>query len=332
MEITPEHPFICAEVGSNWRSFEDCENSIKTAHICGADAVKFQMFDDKALYGFQCSQNIPGGLPMDWVPRLSQCARDLGIDFMCTAFSPEMVDLIDPYVTAHKIASSDITDPAMLSAVKATDKLAIISCGGATFDDIHNAIAGNGADWEGFGHDSNTVLLYCNSVYPSRRWNLFAMEDLKGFGLPIGLSDHSLDVIYPALSAVKHFGAVVIEKHFKLFDMKTPDAPHSLSPDEFKEMVDAIRYMTVDIFDKESYLFPTKDESHMWLRNQRRLIAIEDIVPGMVMKRGVNYGAYRALHDQLCVLNPMDCKRVESKTAKTRIACGEPIRLDSLGD
>ena len=55
---------------------------------------------------------------------------------------------------------------------------------------------------------------------------------------PIGFSDHTLGTIIP-LAAVT-LGACLIEKHFTLSrDSGSPDDAFSLTPDEFKEMVDA---------------------------------------------------------------------------------------------
>ena len=44
-------PFIIAEVGSCWETWEHCKDAINLAKNCGADAVKFQLFNHKDLYG-----------------------------------------------------------------------------------------------------------------------------------------------------------------------------------------------------------------------------------------------------------------------------------------
>ena len=244
---------------------------------------------------------------------------------MCTAFSPELVKIIDDYVLVHKIASSDLTDPLMLAAVKETGKPAILSCGGSSPNDINIALnVHEKIEWKGFG-DTKVVLLYCNSAYPSKRHNLFVFDDLKRFGAPVGLSDHSLDVIYAPLSAVRQFGAIVIEKHFKLRDdMQTPDAPHSLNSDEFKCMVDYIRGA------RESVINPTSEEHHMFFRNNRRLIATCDLAPGTVLQRGVNYGAYRSLEDDSDGLSPFFWELLEGKAVKDSVLAGQGLSVSKL--
>jgi sialic acid synthase SpsE len=310
----------------------------------GANAVKFQLFDAMSLYGYLPQgawesdleyimrlQNtwgpnpqgrIKGEMPLDWLPKLADKAKAAGIDFLCTAFSPEGVKAVDPFVPYHKIASSDLTCPQMLEAVKATGKPVILSCGASSKGDIELAVNGHPKlGWKGFG-DHPLVLLYCNSAYPSTRHNLFLIEELRKFGKPVGLSDHSLDVIYAPLSAVRHFGAVVIEKHFKLRDdMTTPDSGHSLNPDAFKCMVDYIRGT------RDSGLNPTSEERDMFLRHNRRLIATKDIAPGELMQFGHNFGCYRSLTEDSQGTSGFAWEGVQGKVAKVAIQAGAGVSL-----
>lgn len=332
-------PFIIAEVGSNFTSFQDAKDSVQMAKQCGADAVKFQLYSHESLYGFPLQQSpdetgkaalwqnkteLQYAMPLDWLPKLKDKADAAGIEFMCTAFSPEFVEAVDPFVSVHKVASSDNTTPHMLEAVKGTGKPVLLSCGAASKADIGIALNGHPSlSWKGFAGDYPLVLLYCNSAYPSRRHNLFHMDQLKEFGRPVGLSDHSLDVIYSPLSAVRHFGAIVIEKHFKLRDdMQTPDAGHSLNPDGFKCMVDYIRGT------RSSGLQPTSEEKDMFLRHNRRLIATTNLKPGDTLKYGVNYGAFRSSEEDSKGMMPFAWSDVEGKTLKTAVMAGKGVSFD----
>ena len=96
LKLLNERPFIVAEVGSNFKTLDDCRRSIQLAKSCGADAVKFQAFDHKALYGFD--GEISGSLPLEWLPGLADKANSLGIEFMCSAFSPEILLEVNRYV------------------------------------------------------------------------------------------------------------------------------------------------------------------------------------------------------------------------------------------
>lgn len=311
-------PFVIAEVGSNWTNFQEAKDSIQIAKQCGADAVKFQVFSRHGLYGFEkedCS--LEHALPLEWLPQLKEKADACGIEFMCTAFSPELVEAVDPFVEVHKIASSDNTTPQMLEAVKKAGKPILLSCGASSKSDIALALQVLG--------DANVTLLYCNSAYPSTRHNLFLIEELKTYGRPVGLSDHSLDCIYAPLSAVKHFGAQVIEKHFTAFPQRdTPDRGHSLDPGAFKVMVEYLRGT------RDGGLNPTSEEKDMFLRHNRRLIAIKDLKPGDVLKYGDNYGAYRSLEDDSHGLSPFAWGLVEGKQLTKPIGIGKGVAVSDI--
>ena len=62
----------------------------------------------------------------------------------------------------------------------------------------------------------------------------------KQFGLPVGLSDHSMGSL--AATVAVALGAQVIEKHFCIGrEIKNPDSSFSMEPKEFKSMVTDIR-------------------------------------------------------------------------------------------
>jgi N-acetylneuraminate synthase len=60
------------------------------------------------------------------------------------------------------------------------------------------------------------------------------------FGVPVGLSDHTLDIAVPVAAVA--LGACILEKHLTAArSVPGPDSKFSLEPAEFKATVDAIR-------------------------------------------------------------------------------------------
>lgn len=346
-------PFIIAEVGSSWRDLSDCMASISAAKAVGADAVKFQAFSNDALYGpnlggyrrltpeerqsrrewceregridtldpdfawfkkadgpQQPRDKHPYELDLSWLPKLAEKAKAVGIELMCTAFSPELVAAVDPFVSVHKVASSDLSWPQLLEAVAKTGKPVLLSTGASGQGDINDALRALGRAATG------TVLMYCVSAYPARMTDLRVMELLRQ---PFGFSDHSTDIIGHPVEAARR-GAVAIEKHFTAFpELASPDRPHSLTTDEFKIMVDAIRGV------RQPVIGPTPEERPMMLRHNRRLIATRDVSPGEPLRYGQNYGAYRSLEDDTRGFSPFAWGHIEGKTAAVTIGRGKPI-------
>ena len=139
-ESTPQldKPYIIAEVGSNWLSEEPylAIQHIIQAKECGCDAVKFQLFNSVELYGYRVKALDQYALPQQWLGLLKEECDKHKIDFMCTAFSPEGLKLVDPLVRAHKIASSDMKYVQLLDAAESTGKPILWSTGGATMNEI----------------------------------------------------------------------------------------------------------------------------------------------------------------------------------------------------
>jgi N,N'-diacetyllegionaminate synthase len=321
-------PFIIAEVGSNWKSFDDCKHSISMAKQCGADAVKFQAFDFKSLYGMPLIEVIstrsaeefptqfetrgPGALPINWLPKLKEKADACGIEFMCSAFSPELVEAVDPFVNVHKVASAELTHVRILEKLRTLGKPVILSTGASGIQDIQNALKALGS--------TPVILMYCVSAYPAQEVMLETIEKLKAqFNLLVGYSDHSSDVLHIPVESVRKYGACVLEKHFTAFDFDTPDRPHSLMVDQFKRMVLRI----------DGKLNPaigaSLEEQAMLKKHNRRLIATRDIAQNEMLNEGVNFGIYRSLREDTHALSPWCIDQVNGKSALKSIQAGEGI-------
>lgn len=309
---------IVAEVGSNYTNFTDAKDSISMAKNCGADIVKFQMFTHEELYGFSrinlskmCKEI------REWLPALSEKATAVGIELMVSTFSPEGLAYANSFVSRHKIASSDLTYPQLLSAAKGSGKPLILSTGASSLVDIGTALELLS------GHP--ITLLHCVSAYPAKNVNLDAIRTLRDtFKVEVGYSCHTND-LHTAVHAVKHYGAVVIEKHFKLRDMETPDAPHSLNPDEFKEMVDRIRGKRTDV------QIPSKEELPMLIKYNRRLIATVPIAKGEPLEYGKNFGCFRSLKADTKGLSGFAYQFVNGKKAKVNFQPGDSVGPLEIG-
>lgn len=308
--------YVIAEVGSNWKIFEHAKDSIQMAKVCGADAVKFQLFTFKELYGLDTVDGRnESELPRDWLPKLKEKADAAGIDFMCTAFSSDGAKYVDQFVNTHKIASSNLTDFDLLATINTLGKPVYLSTGASSLGDIAQALK--------LLDKVPVTLMYCVSAYPSTEHNLFVIDTLKKqFSLPVGFSDHSLDKIYAPLSAVKHFNAVAIEKHVNFANIESPDSWHSIDREWFRYLCDVIKGK------KELITKPVEtEEEHMYLWHNVRLISTEQINPGEELLFNKNYGCYRSVRPDTKGAIGLSAMAFHGKRAKETIRPGDPIHF-----
>lgn len=315
---------IISEIGSNWKTLNDCINSIVLSKACSADAVKFQAYTPEALYGinprsvestyFDKKWVLQGQLNIDWLPQLSAKAKSVGIDLMCSAFSPELAEAVDPFVTTHKIASAELTHVRLLEKINSFKKPVILSTGASGERDIDLALTAL--------KDCDVTLLYCVSAYPARFVNFAKMDKLKRYGRKVGFSDHTTDVLnIPRLAQDR--GAVVLEKHVNLCGVTdTPDAPHSLSLDEFKYMVQSLRNGNAPL--------ELNEENPMILRHNRRLIVTAEIKAGEKFDETKNFGIFRALRDMPEALSPWLINSINGQIAKKDHVPGDAVTLNSI--
>ena len=261
--IGPGHPpFVVAECSANHAGdYLWALELIRAAANAGADAVKFQLYtpDDMAekdgppltsgpwagrtLYDLYAEAMTP----RDWFPGLFTYARREGIIPFTSVFNPDDVPFLESLdCPAYKIASAEIGWLDLIRACAATGKPVIISTGMATDVEVRATMP---------PILENRVFLHCVSGYPTptAQANLGRMKTLSllpyregsesGFAqwndFAVGISDHSLGDIVPI--AATALGACMIEKHLMLPDTHPLDEGHSLTPDQFRRMVQNVR-------------------------------------------------------------------------------------------
>ena len=141
------------------------------------------------------------------------------------------------------------------------------------------------------------------------------------FGVPVGLSDHTLDNT-TAIAAVA-LGAVAIEKHFTL-DRRGggPDDSFSLEPAEFKQLCTGAKtaWMALGTVD---YGRKSSETGNVTFR--RSLYAVADIAAGdeitALNVRSIRPGFGMA---------PKHFDDIQGRRARTEIPRGTPISWDQL--
>ena len=213
----------------------------------GADMIKFQMhLPDKEMipdvikfWGGSLDEILENyNLSIDDHKALIKYCKEIGIQYLCTPFCPDAVDLLNELgVVGFKTGSGEMTNFPLMDRIIKTGKPVIISTGMCSFDEIKDTVNFMKK------HDANFMLTNCTSIYPPpyETINLKLIPKYREqFDIHIGHSDHTPD-IWTALGAVA-LGAKVIEKHFTLSkSMKGPDYEVSLEPKEFKQMIEAIQ-------------------------------------------------------------------------------------------
>ncbi len=250
--------YIIAEMSANHnQDFDQAVKIIKAAKEAGADAVKLQTFtpDTHTIQSDKKYFRVDGGtlwdgrtlydlygeayMPWEWQPKLKKIANKVGLDLFSAAVDATSVDFLEEMdVPVHKIASFEITDLSLIEKMGSTGKPLIISTGMADLAEIDEAV--RRARKAGA---TQIALLKCNSAYPAppEEMNLRTIPHLaETFGVPSGLSDHTLGIAVPV--AAVSLGACIVEKHFTLSrDIPGLDSAFSLEPHDFRAMVDAVR-------------------------------------------------------------------------------------------
>ncbi len=298
-EIGEGNPvFIIAEAGINHNgSMKLAKRLVDVAKDAKVDAVKFQTFKtelnvtpDTEMASYQKQNTGKQESMYDMLKKVELSEDDFKeikeycdkkkIMFLSTPHSNGWsVDVLEKLnVPAHKIPSGEIINLPLLEYVGKTGKPIILSTGMATLQEIEEAIN----TIKKTGNDK-IILLQCTTQYPClpEDANIKAMHALsKKFKTLVGFSDHTTEIVTPALAVAA--GACVIEKHFTLDkNMEGPDHKASLEPQEFKEMVETVRYAEKAL--GNGIKKPTRAEVEIAKVSRKSIVAAKDIKKSQVI-------------------------------------------------
>ncbi|MEX2442062.1 MAG: N-acetylneuraminate synthase family protein [Alkalispirochaeta sp.] len=254
----PSVPRIVAEIGTaHGGDLDRARELIEAAREAGADTAKFQLVRaDEILHPRAGTIDLPGGsVPLyerfqelerseEFYGKLQSACETAGLTFLCTPFGIGSARVLRHLsVPEYKIASPELNHIPLLREIGSYQKPVILSAGVATVRDIAEALSALPAN-------QSVTVLQCITAYPApeEEYNLRAIPALRDtFGVPVGVSDHSMDpILVPALATLQ--GAVMIEKHItQSRDNAGLDDPIALEPDQFQTMVKIVRRIAANL-------------------------------------------------------------------------------------
>jgi sialic acid synthase SpsE len=355
---TAQKVLVIAELGTSHGADQvKARELIDAAAESGADCIKFQIvYADEILHPNTGEVALPGGnirlydrfkqleVRADFFAEMKGYVESKKLLFLCTPFgirSARELQALKPLVL--KIASPELNYTELLGEIASYRLPVFLSTGVSKLGDIEEAL--------GFLSPNPVCLLHCVTSYPApvRDYNLRLIRSLGGvFGLPLGVSDHSLDPeLIPALGTA--MGAAAIEKHFCL-SRNDPglDDPIALPPGDFARMVRAIRgasekgsQATIEgiaqergaelvqaiLGDGVKRLAPS--EAAHYERTNRSLHALRAIQEGEIITEDT-VGVLRTEKVLRPGLPPSWKSRIIGRQAQAFIPAGEGIRLEDV--
>ena len=362
-KYSPRKVLVIAELGTSHGSDPiKAGELIDAAAEAGADCIKFQMvYAREILHPDTGEVTLPGGkirlfdrfkeleLPLSFFADMKEKIEKKRLIFLCTPFglqSAREIKELNP--KCIKIASPELNYSALLKEIASYNLPALLSTGVSRLGDIEEALS---TIHENLSFQAQVCLLHCVTSYPApeKDYNLRVLGNLSSiFGLPTGISDHSLDPeLVPVLGISQ--GAAVIEKHFCLSRTDPGlDDPIALDPASFAKMVNSIRLAEkmapeeiFNVFARErgrdlvesilgdgiKHLAPSEKANYN--RTNRSIHAVKDIREGEIIEKTM-YACLRTEKILRPGLPPSWENQIEGRRARQFIPAGQGIRFEDI--
>jgi sialic acid synthase SpsE len=324
--------FIIAEIGCNHDgNLEQAKKLIDLAVQAKCDAVKFQFFSAEKLFNEHFDYAESGvrkdwisflqsvGFKKEWQKVIKDYCKQKNIIFFSSVCDEESADELSKLnAPAFKIPSYELTHIPLLNYVARKRKPVIISSGIAKESEIKEAItiikkAGN----------KNIILMHCVSAYPTKfeELNLKTISYYKKkFGVPVGLSDHSIGIDSSVLAVAA--GANIVEKHITIDKTLTnPDHKFALEGQEIAEWVKKIREAEKALGKIKTQPAPGEKDQVLW---RRAIWAKEDIKKGEIFTKE-NTMIVRP--SPKGTMQPKMIYKILNKKSKKNVKKGEPVSI-----
>jgi sialic acid synthase len=330
--------YVIAEVGHNHQgSVETAKQMFDEAKRCGANAVKLQKRDNRALYTSEFfhkpyeHENSFGRtygehrealeFGRSEYQELLAYAQEIGIAFLATAFDHPSADfLAELDVPAYKVASGDLTNTPLLKHVAEIGKPMIVSTGAATLDDVLRA-------YETVKPiNPQVAVLQCTANYPAN-WDELDLRVIETYrelfpDSVIGLSSHDNGIAMPVAAYV--LGARIVEKHFTLNRaMKGTDHVFSLEPQGLRKLVRDLRRVEVALGDGTKRMYASESEPAM--KMAKKLVAARDLPAGHTLSE--DDVAAKSPGDGL---PPYELDRIVGRTLRHPVRADSPLTFELL--
>ncbi|WP_435274812.1 N-acetylneuraminate synthase family protein [Psychrobium sp. nBUS_13] len=337
--------FFIADIGANHDG--DLEKAKELIYMCadaGADVAKFQHFSASSIVSDEGFKKLGGkdshqaswsksvfevykgaSIDLTWTTELVATCKKANIQFMTSPYSAELIEHIDPYVSAYKVGSGDIDWDWIIGEMAKKGKPMLLASGASSCDDVYKAMKAVNQ------YTKDIVLMQCNTNYTASLDNFkyIQLNVLKTYanmfpGAVLGLSDHTPG--HSTVLGAVALGARVIEKHFTdSNEHEGPDHKFAMNPKSWAEMVERTRELELSLGTGIKRI--EENELHTSIVQRRSLHLNKDIKKGQIIKvadidvlRPAPQGA----------LKPNDLRFAEGKIAQSDLSSGSTLKWTDI--
>ena len=249
----PKKVMVIPEIGINHEgNLNVAKEMVYSAYKAGARLIKHQTHICYDEMSAAAKQVIPGNADVSIYEIMNRCAlneeeelelkrytEELGLFFLSTPFSRAAANRLEKFgVGAYKIGSGELNNYPLIEHIASFGKPMIVSTGMNDISSIAktvNILEKNNVSY---------ALMHTTNLYPTKpEWvRLGAMEEMmREFkGIPIGLSDHTLN--NNACIAAMAKGAMLVERHYTDHKQRTgPDIVCSMDENELRQLLTAAK-------------------------------------------------------------------------------------------